>query len=71
MPKNRWISCLDLGKGMSLIALTFSGSDEIPFPDIFCPKNITSVAPKTHLPLFSFKSDFRILLKTCSVQMSN
>ena len=42
MPKKRCKSCLDLGKGMSLIALTFSGFGEIPFPDILFPKNITS-----------------------------
>ena len=41
MPKKRGRSCLDLGKGMSLIALTFSGSSETPFLDIFCPKNFS------------------------------
>ena len=71
MPKKRCKSYTDLGKNMSLIALTFSGSGEIPFPDILCPKNISSVAPKEHLPLFSFKSDFEILFKTCSVRISN
>ena len=71
MPKKRQKSCLGLGKGMSMIALTFSGSGEITFSDILCPKNISSVAPKTHLFLFSFKPDFRILFKTSSVRMSN
>ena len=47
MPKKRCKSCLKLGKGMSLIGLAFSGSGEIPFSDILCPKNISSVAPKT------------------------
>ena len=49
MSKKRCRSCLDLGKGMSLTALTFDGSGEILFPDIMCPKSISSVAPKTHL----------------------
>ena len=51
--------------------VTFSAFGEIPFSDILCPKNISSVAPKTHLFLFSFKPDFRILFKTSSVRMSN
>ena len=71
MPKKRCKSCLDFWKDINLIALIFSGSGEIPFPDIFCLKNISQVAPKTHLSLFSFKSDFRILFKACSVRMSN
>ena len=70
MPKKRCQCCTDFGKGKSLIALTFSGSGEIPSPDILSIKNISSVAPKEHLPLFSFKPDFRILFKTCSVRMS-
>ena len=36
MPERRCKSCLDFRKGMSLIALTFSGSGEIPFPDNLC-----------------------------------
>ena len=71
MSKKRCKSCLELGKGMSLIAVTFSGSGEIPFSDILCPKNISSVAPKTHLFLFSFKPNFQILFKTSSAQMSD
>ena len=69
MPKKRCKSCTDLGKGKSLIALTFWLP--FPFPDILCPKNISSVAPKEHLPLFSYKSDFEILFKTCSLRISN
>ena len=34
MPKKRCRFCLDLEKGMSLIVMAFSGSGEIPFPDI-------------------------------------
>ena len=71
MPKKGCKSWLDFGKGMSLIALTFSGSGEISFPDILCINDCNTVAPKTDLPLFSFKPEFRVLLKTCSVQMSN
>ena len=71
IPKKRCKSCLDIGKGMSLIALTFSGSVEIPFSHILCPKNISSVAPKTHLSLFSFKPAFPILFNTYSVRMPN
>ena len=70
MPKKRCKSCTDFGKGKLLIALTLSRSGEIPFPDILCPKNFSSVAPKEHLPLFSFKPDFPILFKTCSVRTS-
>lgn len=54
MPEKLCKTCLDFEKSISLIALTFSGSEEIPFSDILCPKNISSVAPKTHLSLFSF-----------------
>ena len=71
IPKKSWKFCLDFGKGMSMITLTFSGSGKILFPDILWPKNISSVAPKAHLFLFSLKPDFRILFKTCSVRMSN
>ena len=49
----------------------FSRSGEISFPDILCPKNISLVAPKTHLSLFCFKPDFRILFKTCLMRMPN
>ena len=66
-----WTSCLDFGICVLLIALTFPGSGEIPFPDILFTKNISSVAPKTHLSLFTFKPDFWILFKNCSVWMSN
>ena len=51
-------------KGMPLIALTFSESDEILFIDILYPENIS-------LPLFVSKPDFRILFKTCSERTSN
>ena len=71
MPKKCCKSCLGFGKGTSLIAITFPGSGEILFPDILCPKNISLVAPKTHLLLFNSKPDFQILFKTCAVQMSN
>ena len=37
MSKKRCKSCLDYEKVMSLIALTFSGSEEIPIPNILCP----------------------------------
>ena len=50
------IFCPHLGKGMSLIAFTFSGSGEIFYTDIFCPKNINLVSRKTHFFLFSFSS---------------
>ena len=56
---------------MPLIALTFSESGEILFLDILCPEKISSVAPKTDLPLFIFKPDFRILFETCSERTSN
>ena len=46
MPKKRCKSCLDFGKGMFFIALSFSGSGEIPITDILCPKNISLIAPK-------------------------
>ena len=71
MPKKRCRSCLDLEKGMSLIVMAFSGSGEIPFPDILFPKNISLVSPKTHSFLFSFKPHFRILFKTCLVRISS
>ena len=64
-------SCWDFGKGMSLIALTFSVSAEIPFSDIFCPKSVCLVSPKTRLSLFDFKPDFWILFKICSVWICN
>ena len=60
-------SYLDLGKGMPLIALTFSESGEIPFPDFMCLKNISVVAAKTHMPWFCLKPDFWILLNTSLV----
>ena len=71
MPKKRCKSFLCFGKGMYLTGLTLSGSGEISFPDILCPKNISSVALKTHLSLFSYKSYFRNRLRTCSVRISN
>ena len=72
MSEKRYSSCLDLGKRMYLIVLTFSGSGEIPFLDILCPKNFSLVAPKTDLlSLFTFKRDFRILLNAFSMQMSS
>ena len=71
IPKKRCKYCLDLGKGISLVVLTFSGFGEVIFPDILCPKNIGSVAPNTRLSWSNFKCDFRILFKTCSVRISN
>ena len=62
-PKKHCISCLHLGKGMPLIALTFSGSGEICFPDTFCRKNINLVGRKIHLSLFNFKPDFLALFE--------
>ena len=71
MPKKRCKSCLDFGKGMFFIALSFSGSGEIPITDILCPKNISLIAPKTHWSLFNIKPDFRVLFRKWSVQKSN
>ena len=64
-------SYLNLGKSMSLIALTFSESVEISFPDVMCLKNISSDAAKTRLSFFSFKPEVRILFKTCLVWISS
>ena len=47
MPNKRYRSCLNLGKDMSLIALNFSGSGDIRFPEILCPKNLSFVAQNT------------------------
>ena len=66
VPMKRFKSCLDFEKGISLVALIFSGSGEIPYFDILC-----SVALKTHFSLCSIKHDFQILFKTCPVRMSN
>ena len=66
VPMKRFKSCLDFEKGISLVALIFSGSAEIPYFDILC-----SVALKTHFSLCSFKHDFQILFKICPVRMSN
>ena len=46
MPKKRCKSCSELGKRMSLIALTFSGSGEIPFSDICVPRILVRLLQK-------------------------
>ena len=61
-------SRLGLEKSTSLIALTFLESGEILFSDFLCPKNISLLASKTHLSLFSFIPDFRTLFMTYSPQ---
>lgn len=71
MLKKRWKFCLDFGKFMLLTALSFPGSGEIPFPDISCTENISSVAPKTHLSLCSFKPDFRIAQCGCLIDLES
>ena len=58
MPKRHQKSCLDLWKGM-----TFSESGEILFLDILCPENISSVAPKTHLPFLFSNLTFEFCLR--------
>ena len=63
MPKKRCKSCLDFRKDISLIALTFSGSGEIPFPDILCLKNISSVALKAHCPYLISNLTFEFYLR--------
>ena len=63
MPKKYCRSCLHLGKGISLIALAFSGSGEIPFPDILCPKNISLVASQKICPYLVSNLTFKFCLR--------
>ena len=63
MPKKRWKSCSDFGKGMSLIALTFSGSGEISFL-IFCVPRILVWSPQNHTcPYLVSNLTFKFFLK--------
>ena len=60
MPTKCCKYCLDLEKGCLWLPQLYLDLEKSPF---LCSKNISSVAPKTHLSLFSFKLDFWILFK--------
>ena len=63
MPRKRCKSCSDFGKGMSLIALTFSGSEEISFL-IFCVPRILVWSLQNHTCPYLFSNlTFKFYLK--------
>ncbi|KAL0373587.1 UNVERIFIED_CONTAM: hypothetical protein Sradi_3274400 [Sesamum radiatum] len=45
---------MDLGGGMSMMALIFSGLASMPLSEIMYPRNFPPLTPKVHLAGFNF-----------------